>query len=257
MRDGAGPFTTRSCSGDWYASWAPAGGAWVALGGTDGSAPWVAVQPHDAGCQKLALSGSARVTSLVGFGEGAPTLLALLSDGRSMLWTPPSSTFTPISPIPDVSMSDVHGPSPALAFAVGQRNSTGGPAIFRLDPVALAWRAEPLPPELANVSARLRTVRVVSDRLAFAVGEASLILAWDGAAWSVVPPPAPNQQFRGLYALSEGRVYVASTKLWARLDGGWEQQLDAGSTSLFAIGGSAVDDLWVVGNGGFVAHWPE
>ncbi|MFP2910471.1 MopE-related protein [Pyxidicoccus sp. 3LFB2] len=155
---------------------------------------------------------------------------------------------------------DIHGVSRTALFAVGSYTPFLAPTesrIYRFNHSSGQWqRDENLPAS----SARLNGVWVVNEKVAFAVGESSTVLRWDGEDWTRMP--FPNTYVESLtsvvafganlaYATAfNGRIY--------RYDGQqWAQVFEDTSLRFNDIAGTSPADLWVVGNNGVVLHWPQ
>ncbi len=177
------------------------------------------------------------------------------ADGRLFLWDG-SASDQMVSPVSNVPFYDVHGLSPELMFAVG--GPDGSPRIYRYDPGNSQWNDQ-------NVSTSglkdMNSVWVVHPKLAFAVGEDRGMMKWDGQSWSkvsvsnVVPS---GDDFRGIIAFGHASIYVVTQQGEAyRFDGTSWTEIFTTSGSLWDIGGTSPEDLWVVGSGGRIYHWPQ
>ncbi len=109
------------------------------------------------------------------------------------------------------------------------------------------------------VDDRLRGVWVVSPTLAYAVGESSSFLMWNGTAWTPLTGPASEDLLsvvafgkNSVYATTgSGKVYRYDGSTWTVMPG-----LSTGS-ALNDIAGTSPGDLWVVGDNGKILHWPR
>ena len=128
----------------------------------------------------------------------------------------PGSKFNELFGVSAVSATD--------AWAVGDFiNSTGGPRTLVLHWNGTAWSQVPSPSPGPGGSV-LRGVSAVSATDAWAVGfslgstansQGTLILHWNGRAWSQVPnpnPSSPNNQLSGVSAISATDVWAVGSR---------------------------------------------
>jgi hypothetical protein len=158
---------------------------------------------------------------------------------------------------------DVHGLA-AATFAVGghspgQGSAGGEPRIYRYTTGAPAWVTETIQwgstPVGKNV---LRGVWVVNPHLAFAVGEGSLVLLWDGKTWAPFPSPSGNEDLLSVLSFGRQAIYVTtrSGKVLRYRNNGWSAMPGVpASKPLYDIAGKSPVDLWVVGEQGKRLHW--
>ena len=152
----------------------------------------------------------------------------------------------------------VHGASESRVFAVGSDNPGGEPRIFRYNLSNGNWVNQGVQTLPGVVHAPLNAIWMASDTLGYAVGEQRSVLVWDGNAWNVRPgPTGGNGSLRGVVAWGPGVVFVADDQIH-RFDGtSWTTISPGFGAQIFALGGSSPADLWAVGSGGWMAHWPK
>jgi len=105
---------------------------------------------------------------------------------------------------------------------------------------------------LGTMQAALHDVTFPRDDLAYAAGEGSLLVRWNGTAWTVLPPFSPllRPSINSVVAFDEQNVYLATGGFILRWDGsGYRTVVFAESTSFSQVRGSSPDDLWAVANG--------
>ncbi len=105
-----------------------------------------------------------------------------------------------------------------------------------------------------NSAGQLFAVRGVSKQLAFAAGQDGAALRWDGMQWVQTGPPAPFTTFRGIIALDAGNVWIGQQNGFIQR---WLAQPDTvelsnSSGNLMHLWGSSQNNLWAVGEKGFV-----
>lgn len=263
VRNGQGDFQDYdgNCNFDLEAVWTAADG-WAFVGGQS------FVANHLAGsnaCSGPYPAPVANIRGLVGFDvAGALQVYGVSGDGGSFLHVPqPSPTFTSF-PAVGARLLDVHGLSPDLMFAVGGAQKSGGqvsPRIYRFDSQKKLWVDQGVQNLPQMPGGMLRSVHVVSARLAYAVGDQGLVLRWDGSAWSLLPAPAAVD-LTGVIAFGTSQVYTSDRGGSVRkYDGStWTEPYPAPlllADPLNDITGSSPADLWAVGDNGRVVHWPE
>ncbi|ATB27279.1 hypothetical protein MEBOL_000717 [Melittangium boletus DSM 14713] len=260
-------FLMPTCTGDWYGVWADPRTGTAYLGGTNtatggrglGNAsctPGNAAQDTDVrGLTGLALPGDGLELHVVGQSRSQS------DEGHAYWWSPGGSGSggpTAIAPL-----WDVHGSSRDVLFAVGGYDtnaSTGvGARIYRFKPSQNDWASELVQNVSGVVDDKLRGVWVVNSKLAYAVGESSSVLMWNGTAWSKHSAPA-NEDLLSVVAFGKNALYVttASGKVY-RYNGSSWAALSGVNTGrdLYDIAGTRPDDLWVVGENGKIFHWPR
>lgn len=166
---------------------------------------------------------------------------------------------------------DVHGLSRDVLFAVGGYDSSAtmgmekGVRVYRFKPDGGTdglgdWPSEGVQNLPGAVDDPLRGIWVVNPKLAYAVGDSSAFLMWNGTGWSVLSGPAPAEDMLSVVAFGKNSVYVstASGKVMRYSDGSWSTLLtNMPGTPLNDIAGTSPGNLWVVGNNGKLLHWPH
>lgn len=221
--------------------------------------------------------------------------------------TTPTPTPAPVngtwqvvpSPAIDVSNSTFGARLNAVAvvsatnvWAVGFGPQLGGPAYAKQTLIehwdGVQWRIVPSPnPPSTYSEVELDSVFALAADDIWAVGygdnpaglvsplDITLIEHWNGANWSIVPSPSPDQDENQLHAIAG----AASNDLWAvggRGDGdtccpyesliehwdgtSWSVAPNPGLTALQGVTAVAVNDVWAVGTpaaggGDIIEHW--
>src|SRR6218665_287628 len=271
LRVGApGPktFQTPTCTGDWYGVWADPKTGTAYLGGSNTSAAKrdlgnasctseKSVPDTDVrGLTGLALPGDGLELHLVGQSRNTT------NEGHAYRRSPGSTGTegpTKIAPI-----WDVHGLSREVLFAVGGFDTiTGsevGTRIYRFKPDQNDWATERIQDLPGVVDDKLRGIWVVNPKLAYAVGESSSVLMWNGTAWSNHSAPA-GENLLSVVAFGKNAIYVTtlSGKVYRYNGSGWSalSGVNTGGNALNDIAGTSPDDLWVVGGNGKIFHWPR
>ncbi|WNZ64594.1 putative metal-binding motif-containing protein [Myxococcus sp. MxC21-1] len=159
---------------------------------------------------------------------------------------------------------DLHGRSRSLLFAVGGFDGgSSRPRIYRFNTNTSQWQSEQVETAISGLG-RLRGVWVVTDRVAFAVGEylsgQNSVLRWDGSTWSRMPFPNTNTEtLTSVVAFGAKSVYVtAYNGRIYRYDGTqWQIIFENTSLRFNDIAGTSPADLWVAGNNRQILHWPQ
>lgn len=156
-------------------------------------------------------------------------------------------------------LRDIHGISRDALFAVGMFDPIGLPAesrIYRFNASGGQWKKETLP---LSSGTGLNGVWVVNEKVAFAVGEASTVLKWDGKDWTRMTVPDSGQRLTSVVAFGANLAYASafSGNIY-RYDGKqWTRVFQDTSLRLMDIAGTSPENLWVVGHNGVILHWPQ
>jgi hypothetical protein len=200
---------------------------------------------------------------LVGFHNGvleATTLdiFGVMDDGQTFVWDGTTTGDDHSLGVLTAHLRAVHGATEGRVFAVGSDTNGVEPRIFRFNLSNGNWINQGVQTLPGVVHAPLNAVWMASDTLGFAVGEQRSVLSWDGNAWSVRPgPTAGNGSLRGVVVWGPGVVFAADDKIH-RFDGtSWTVVSPGFGAQIFALGGSSPADIWAVGRGGWMAHWPQ
>lgn len=252
----SGAFTVleSGCSGEWYSAWMDSKSALFWLGGANGR---LAMQEEgELSCDPMS---EGNLDSIMGLWSTSTTFFPEFigvtmssngTQGGAFKWS--SSGFAQVTDTFDAPMRDLHGASLDTLFAVGGTQSA--PLIYRYVRSSSSWQRDTtVPTGLAG----LRDVWVVNSKLAYAVGYGGSVARWDGTQWTRVTG-APNHDFTGVLAFGSSSVYVTTSEghIYRYNGQGWTLLANRG-TPLWDITGSRPDDLWVVGAGGQVLHWPD
>lgn len=191
--------------------------------------------------------------------HGVTSTSSASNEGSTFLWNG-AGTLTPgttrVAPL-----YDVHGVSRNALFAVGGHDEdlVGpiSPRIYRFNAGTGQWQRETLPDNLGDI--RLRGVWVVNERLAFAVGEASTVLMWNGTAWSKMAFPNNVENLVSVVAFGASSAFAAAYngRIYRYNGQSWQQFHDDTSARFNDIAGTSPADLWVVGENGLIVHWPD
>jgi hypothetical protein len=124
-------------------------------------------------------------------------------------------------------------------------------------------------PNVPAVSDTLNGISAISANNAWAVGSSwnsetgasqTLIEQWNGASWSIISSPSPNEgQLNAVLALSARNVWAVGSQIvhWNGMRWAVMPNPDAGA-SLYAIAASSGKDIWAVGAdavGTVTEHW--
>lgn len=156
-------------------------------------------------------------------------------------------------------LRDIHGVSRNALFAVGMVDPFPLPIesrIYRFSASDGQWKRETLP---ASSGSGLNGVWVVNEKVAFAVGESSTVLKWDGKDWTRMTFPNNVERLTSVIAFGANSAYAtAFNGRIYRYDGKqWSEVFEDTSLRLNDIAGTSPADLWVVGQDGIMLHWPQ
>ncbi|HEX8435407.1 putative metal-binding motif-containing protein [Archangium sp.] len=266
VRTAAGqPFKSldESC-GDihWRAAWVRPSDGHVFLAGYDAN-----VAEHTGtSCtnQRKHTSNNNEFTGIVGFTSGTTTQLYVVdAKGRLYAWTPGSDLEERYNLYPPT-YSGLHGVTSTQLFAVGGTEDTNTPYISSY-PGSGGESAVTThtPRDVMGYTGALRAVWMANSSLAYAVGDKGLVMKWSGGtSWERVtaPPDNANATFTSVVALDPSSIYVTAEngKLRRLTVDGWAPALSySGSKPLRDIALSSPSDIWVAGDDGHVAHFPE
>ncbi|MCY1019520.1 putative metal-binding motif-containing protein [Pyxidicoccus sp. MSG2] len=183
------------------------------------------------------------------------------NDGAAFSWDGATTTVNFNTPTNDIDpVLDIHGTTRNTIFAVGgYASGTVGPRIYRFVPGDGTWQTQ----NVQSISGlgRLNGIWVVSDKLAFAVGDKGSALKWNGTAWSKVTFPnsddltsvvafGANSVYATALSGTKGRIYRYNGTEWTKIH-------EIGNVQFSDIAGTSPADLWVVGNKGNILHWPQ
>lgn len=254
------PANTTNCGNfDWFAAWVRPSDGSVFLAGSGGRV----AQHTGTACINQTNAGSARLTGMVGFETGGVTRLYLVNvDGDLLTWVPGST------PALEQTTSSTYNSIHALRsdlLLVGVRGSDGNQRITSYVNGNLGANA-------AHTLSAARAGGVLAvwmgaSNLAYAVGEGGTVWKWDGTtSWTQqLPAPASGgADLTGVVALPNGDAYVVDSsingQLHRRTPHGWAAgpKLPApASEPLRGIAMSSAGDFWVVGDNGYIFHYPE
>jgi hypothetical protein len=259
-----------NCSGTWYNVWADPVTGRAYLGGTSDA---LTTQEVSGGtCASKPPTAKEDTLGLMGFraNDGSVSIVGVgakpdRTGGWRFQWNGGAVDTNPTSvPHP---LYEVHGQSPELLFAVGGPAGNTGARIHRFNSLTQQFSNETVP----SNSGQLVGVWVVNPKLAYAVGYNNTVLRWDGTNWTSLGGPntgAARTDISSVVAFGQSSVYITvrrfnggggllNSRLY-RYDGqGWEQLGPDFSGSLWEIAANSPEDIWVVGSGGRVIHWPQ
>lgn len=235
----------------WNAAWASSDGS-VFLAGSGGR---VARYDGTTCSQQYTLTGLPNVTGIIGFEDGGTLLYVVTENGQLHSWTPGSAPTLVDDNSPFY--RDVHGfDRSRLLIAAQESENNNSPLIETYtggsDTSNMSLSGLP-----NNVS--IRSVWTVSPTLAYAVGDSSIVLRWQGAGWAAVTPPA-TVGFTSVCAPDRSSVYVTDAAGVIRRYTGtqWVPQFTSSPAGpLRDIALVAPTNIWAVGPNGRVIHFPE
>ncbi|PTL75916.1 putative metal-binding motif-containing protein [Vitiosangium sp. GDMCC 1.1324] len=250
---------------NWRASWVRPDGH-VFLSGDNGR-----LAEHDGNTcllQTTVATSTNSLTGLQGFTSGTTTQFYIADQqGRMYSWTPGSATQEHYNETPPTYYG-LHGLSPTQLIAVGDKNGNdtvpyiiGYPGSGGL-PARTQHTLTGVP---GGYSGALRAVWMGSSSLAYAVGDAGLVMKWNGATdWTRVNPPSDGTSaaFTSVVALDPSSIYTTdasslTTGVIRRLSAtGWviARTVDKPLRDLAL---NSPDEIWAVGDDGRVVHFPE
>jgi hypothetical protein len=251
---------------NWNASWVRPSDGSVFLAGDGGNvATYNGVAPSCTSSSTVsATNGSSNrpLQGIIGFESGAVTTLYVVNDqGAFYSWTPGSVPVLKFqrSALDTYPYWDIHGVTPSKLFLAAD-NLVGSADIHTYN-VSTDTRASLT---LSNVpsanNGRVLGIWAWDSTHAYAVGERGLLLWWDGnATWYFFSPdPTMKVDLNSVSAPDAYSAYVASQdgKIRRATAAGWTEHFTA-SGPLKDIAASSRQDVWAVGNGGLVVHFPE
>jgi len=259
-----GAFVDRSsgCGNRWTSSWADLKTGTVYLGGGNPGTGHVSSHRLDAGSCDADFQASADVSGMVGFVLDAGVLLASMTVDRvSLRWVPPAMPVSRATNLPSGAfILDLHGQAPDSVLVAGVEPGKSRPNVWSLQADA-GWRDEGID-QLAGVpDASVNAVWTAPGGAAWVVGGLGLVLERSGGTWRVLPAPGDGgMTLRSVVGFSPGRVLTCDSRgrVW-RFDGTTWVLLYAqpNGNACNDLGALAEDDVWAVGDKGFVVHWPD
>ncbi len=251
------PFTNLSanCSNGLLASWAYAGDAW--LGSAANNNGRAMLHPNGAAGCTPASGATNPVVGLVGFvaSDGGIDVRGAERNGDVLFWSGPSGFSVNGQAGGNVRFEDVHGVDPLTLYGVGTDTEENKMKVWRW--TASGWVDEHVDQLPGARSGSLHGVWVLSADSVFAVGDDGVVLERLHGAWKALS--APGGTLQAVRAFSRGHVYVVSSEgLISHWNGSaWSVLHDAGVGHGYAdLTATSDDDLWAVGSGGLVTHWP-
>ncbi|WP_408888496.1 putative metal-binding motif-containing protein [Myxococcus faecalis] len=271
--DGSLAIRPNNCGDiDWRVSWMDSSGR-VFLGGASGT-----LAVHNGTADPCALGGtgqSAVVTGLVGFGTtGDPVLYVTDSTGRIFRWILGGA----VTELEDnaVNYYGLHGLREEFLLAVGGTTGSGSGQRFRSYAVTPGGAATPTSGvHSSNVEGNARAVWMGTDNKACAVGENGAVWRWNGGTpWTRVEPPGGpvTSSFSSVVMRYDAEnaqnplnehCYMVDSSTNGRLrrltpSGTWGSGPDLQTNArLHDLAIAPTGDVWVVGEGGRVFHYPE
>ncbi|WP_426734222.1 putative metal-binding motif-containing protein [Myxococcus faecalis] len=270
--DGSPAIRPNNCGDvDWRVAWVDSLGR-VFLGGAAG-----ALAVHNGTTDACAVGGtgqSASITGLVGFGTGDPVLYITDSSGRLFRWVLGGT----VSELEDNSVNyyGLHGLREELLLAVGGSTGGGSGQRFRsyaVTPGGAATSTNGV--HSTNVDGNARAVWMGTDNKACAVGDNGAVWRWNGGTpWTRVEPPggAVTTSFSSVVMRYDAQnaqnplnehCYMVDSSTSGRLrrltpSGTWGSGPDLQANArLHDLAIAPTGDVWVVGDGGRVFHYPE
>lgn len=245
---------------DWYAAWVRPSDGSVFLAGEGGRV----AQHTGTICTNQATATNNRImTGMVGFVvDGVTTLYLVNDDGRLFTWVPGPGN-APIerdnaSPI----YNGIHALDPNLLLVAAE---TGGGNQFVTSYINGNLGGNS-PHTMSNtLTGKVNAVWMGTPNLAYAVGDEGAIWRWDGSTrWTLLPTPQSGTSIlTSVVTLPNGEAYTvdgsAAGQLHRRTPHGWARspKLPTPIKPLYGIAMSSERDFWVVGDDGYVFHYPE
>lgn len=253
------------CTGDWYGVWVEPGTQYAVLAGQNTAVAYHG--PTDTGCIPGTAAGDTDSRGVFGVslpdgGTEAHFVGYSVADadlGRAVWGTMAGSRSNTEAMGP---LWDIHGLSRDLLFAVGGYDPSeryDHPRVYRFRPDLNDWRSEFVQNIGGIAKDRLRGIWVVSPKLAYAVGESSSMFMWDGSGWSKHLAPA-GEDLLSVVAFGKSSIYVstASGKVYRYNGSTWIAMPGmTGGGALNDIAATHPGNIWVVGAGGRILHWPR
>ncbi|HZI14250.1 MAG TPA: putative metal-binding motif-containing protein, partial [Myxococcus sp.] len=255
------PADANNCGNyDWYAAWVRPSDGSVFLAGEGGR---VAQHTGSACINSHDLTGTGHATGIIGFESGATTTLYVVTDGgRLFTWVPGSA---PAQQDDEGHVySGIHALSSNLLL-VGGSTSGAAQRVFAYSNGNLSAEATHTMSS-TNVSGTVNSVWMGTSSLAYAVGNGGAVWRWNGTTgWTLVPAPTGvTANLFGVVTLPNGDAYLVDSsnngRLHRRTPYGWATRgptLPVTNKPLFGIAMRSAGDFWVVGDDGFVFHYPE
>lgn len=180
------------------------------------------------------------------WGTAADELWAVGANGTILQWDGSAWNDVDIG-VNTTNIIGLHGSAADNVWAVGANSQT-----FRYTGAEEGWNVVRVPtPETLN------GVHVLSSTEAYAVGDAGVILHWDGNRWDL-QPALTTDRLNGVWGARTTDIWaVGDSGLLLRYDGQrWEQQAVQPTTqSLIGVRGRAANDVWAYGSGGAVVRY--
>lgn len=251
----------------WNAIWTRPGGTTTSTMYVVGNDGQMASDNTAGGCDGSRKAGSSPLNGVVGFNTDQARIYSVSTEGKAYEWRVGSNTHDEISAgLSATRLYDVHGDLNTRLFAVGSNDLPAEvPMIWRgtgtVDGSGAwtgSWTTQLLPSGALTKGGALRAVFALRSDLAWAVGDNSLALIWNGTAWSELPAVGETVRFTGVRAFGRNSVYTTDESGKVRRFNGttWEVLHNAGAGAILRdIALFRPDDIWVVGNAGRVIRW--
>ncbi|HYH98564.1 putative metal-binding motif-containing protein [Hyalangium sp.] len=244
----------------WLSAWVRPSDGVVFLAASNGQ-----VAQHDgATCSHATVNTSdSPIHGITGVSSPSETTLYLVNFfGRLSTWTP----GTP--PLEHFNLAEtfmgIHGRDAALLIGVGgTEEAPQVPHITSYPGTGNTFQRHTLQGLPGGYVGSLRAVWMGSPKLAYAVGDAGLVLQWDGTTtWTPVVPPPDNAtaSFTSVVVLDRSSIYSTDVNgVIRRLSAsGWvASPLHTSDQPLRDLAASSPGDIWAVGDNGRVVHFPE
>lgn len=259
---GDSPANTTNC-GDfhWFTAWVRPSDGHVFIAGEQGR---VAEHTGAACINQEDAAGTGDIYGMVGFESGGVTTLYMVTtEGRVFTWVPGT---VPVERDNAEPYSAIHGLDPNLLLVAG-RSSGGDQRVYSYANGNLAAETEHTMSS-GTVGGDMNSVWMAAAGLAYAVGDGGNVWRWDGGTgWALLSrPPNVTAALFGVVALPNGDAYTVDIsgngQIHRRTPYGWATRgpklPPAQATKpLYAIAMASASDFWVVGDDGFVFHYPE
>jgi len=255
----------QGCTGDWRAAWARPSDGRVFLGSSQGMLATAA--PGASGsCEQVSVVGvTSGINGLVGFERGGVTTVYAVTSGGHVLQWEYQGAVLPSTPTlltrVAANLRDVHGASEEALLAVGAEDYqvSGGaiPRAFLVNGVTGEATRETLPDIGQGVY--LYGVHAVDGRLAYAAGNAGVLLERSGGTWTKLASPGATVDMVDVVAFGPTTVFALTSEVGVHLrhfnGTTWSQPYAQTLQPQWAIDGTGPQELWSAGTGGTLVHW--
>lgn len=250
-----------SCPSNLRSVWAEPGGEAELGGENDGEGRIAEQSASSTSCSNVRQVRDPPV-AMVGFPSDAGyQYVAVLEDGRLLRWRRGQApTVSPSNLDSSDRVIDLHGVSPDRLYAVGSvtvGGNTRRPMSWALQADG-GWAEEPLTGQ-GNPNGRMRGLWMLSAVEGVAVGDDGRVFRRTDTGWRALASDT-SSDLTSVRAFSSGRFYLTTAGgeviRWARESWQVVYRNDAG-VPFNDLSGTSEEDLWAVGDDGFIARSPR